>query len=304
MFKSILITGGSGLLGVNLALALKDGASVFIACHKRFIEIPNVSSEIINLSSFDAISLFIKRKGIDLVINAAGYTDVEKCEQFSDQAEIVNTKNVSVLAKACHFTGAKLVHISTDHLFDGSQSFCSEDAEPQPLNTYARTKREGEIEVQVQCPNSLIVRTNFFGWGPFYRRSFSDFIIDSLKAKNSILLFTDVFFTPISTGNLIKVIEELLLKESRGIFNIVGDDRLSKYDFGLKIAKIFGLDSQLIHKSKISSRSDLIRRPRDLSLSNLKVKKTLNRSIGSVDDQIAGLLLEESNGLKIQLDSI
>jgi dTDP-4-dehydrorhamnose reductase len=304
MFKRILITGGSGLLGVNLAFALKDSASVFIACHMRFIEIPNVRSEIINLSSFDAISLFIKRENIDLVINAAGYTNVEKCEQFSDQAEIVNTKNTSILARACHFLGAKLVHISTDHLFDGSQSFCSEDTEPQPLNTYARTKREGEIEVQVHCPNSLIVRTNFFGWGPSYRRSFSDFIIDSLKANKPIFLFTDVFFTPISIGNLINIIEELLLKESRGIFNVVGDDRISKYDFGLKIAEVFGLDSQLIHKSQISSRSDLVSRPNDLSLTNLKVKKTLVRSIGSVDYQIEGLLLEESNGLKIKLDSI
>ena len=138
------------------------------------------------------------------------------------------------------------------------------------------------------CPNSLIIRTNFFWWGPVYRKSFSDWIIESLCKNIKINLFKNVFYTPITIPYLIDLIELLVNLDSNGIFNICSNERISKYEFGNLIAKKFELDISLIEPTNISF-ENLIIRPLDMSLSNKKLKKEIGKDLIPLQQQIDNL---------------
>lgn len=291
----ILITGGSGLLAVNWAIQSSKSHSVVLALHSRKISLLNIESVNINLESIDEVSQLMRDLSIQVVIHTAALTSVEACEAnplLARHTNAILAQNVSI---ASAMLGIKLVHISTDHLFDGAKSFENEFAPTRPLNVYASTKAEAEELVQRNCPGALIIRTNFYGYGTSYRKSFSDLILSSLIAKKHILLFKDVFYTPVLIDVLVDVVHKLISRDASGIFNVVGDERVSKYEFGLCIAKKFSLNQSLIRPILLSEATGLVVRPNDLSLSNKKVSDTLGCTIGVIDDHLSRLKLKNSS---------
>jgi dTDP-4-dehydrorhamnose reductase len=197
------------------------------------------------------------------------------------------------VARSCAARQIKLVHISTDHIFTGTQRLLDESAIPAPVNVYALTKVDAEQTVAKICPSALIVRTNYYGWGPSYRRSFSDVIIDALRHGRTITLFEDVFFTPILVDVLIETIHSLVDRDAVGIYNVVGDERLSKYQFGLNIAHRFGLGADVLKAGKIGDARSLVRRPRDMSLCNQKLRAALGTDLGGTKEHLSRLAIEE-----------
>ena len=239
MKKKIFITGGSGLLAINWAIWGSSKYIIILGINKKIIKINGIKTIKVNFSTIEATELTLKKIEPDIIINTIGLTNVDYCEQEPSFSQIANETIPSYIAKISRKYKITLVHISTDHLFDGRYSLVSESQVPKPLNQYAKSKAKGEILVAKSCPKSLIIRTNFFGWGPIYRQSFSDFIIYNLRKKNKITLFQDIYFSPILIENLVLYIYELIERNLYGIFNIVSDERLSKYEFGVKIAKKF-----------------------------------------------------------------
>ena len=134
---------------------------------------------------------------IGIVVHAAGMTSVEECEAKPDLARHINVDLAGNVAKACAKLGLPLIHISTDHLFSGEMPFLAETSPVTPVNVYGRTKAEAELQVLEAHPLALVIRTNFYGWGTSYRRSFSDVIIETLRSGRELNLFKDVFYTPI-----------------------------------------------------------------------------------------------------------
>ena len=289
--KNVLIIGGSGLLGSNWAIKWRDRYNILLGINKRFIEIDGTKSIIIDFRNEKVIRDILEKNKIDILINCSGLTNVEKCEKNKELAEFVHCRLCEVLSKLCFSLGVKQIHISTDHLFDGSKKCVDENCLPKPLNNYGKTKLISEKIVSKLNPKALIIRTNFFGKGPSYRRSFSDFILDNISVNKSVNLFDDVFFTPIYINELIEIIENLLFKDLSGVFNVVGDERLTKYDFGLKIASEIGANHSLVKKTFLSGRDDLVKRPFDLSLSNKKIKKSISIPIKSLSDQIKEMII-------------
>jgi len=286
MKKKVVITGGSGLLAVNWALSVRHKFEVILLLHQKNISITDVKTDIVSLSSEGECASMLMRHQPDVLIHTAGLANVELCESNNELADQVNIDITRNLSKACFNHGVKLVHISTDHLFSGEQEFVTEDSRCNPLNNYAKTKLIGEQQVLKELKDALIIRTNFFGWGPKYRQSFSDIILNQLKNSKSIDLFSDVYFTPILIDELVKAVHQLIDAKSSGLFNISGNDRLSKYEFGLKLAKLFHLDEGLINMVSIDDNSNLVNRPKDMSLSNAKFCKKLNYKIPSLDEQL------------------
>ena len=121
----------------------------------------------------------------------------------------------------------------------------------------------------------LIIRTNFFGWGTSYRNSFSDYIIKNLILKKKVYLSDKIKFNPVYLGNLIDCIENLI-KRKKGIFNISSNKKISKYNFGIKIAEIFNLDKNYIF---IQQENKKIIKPLNMALSNKKIKKVIKKII-------------------------
>lgn len=299
--SAILITGGTGLLAVNWATRISTAHTVSLATHTRKITLPNARSIAVDLDSVNGVRQILDKLTIDTVIHAAAMTDIEECEKVPELARHVNVTLASNVAQASKAHGARLVHISTDHLFDGAAPMRTEEDTIAPLNVYACTKAEAENIVLEACPTALVIRTNFFGWGTSYRSSFSDAILASLNAGRPAMLFEDVYYTPILVDILIDAVHKLLSKAQTGIFNIVGDQRISKFDFGLKVAAEFGLDSRLINRSMLSERRDLTSRPFEMSLSNHKVCRVLGGLLGTVGDHLARMR-RESVVPKVSID--
>ncbi len=274
-------------MAVNWARQVSNIHRVTIGLHQRKVNLPRVRSILLNLESVDEIRKVLDDFLIDIVIHTAAISNIELCEAQPELAQHVNvqlTKNVAIASK---FHGSKLIHISTDHLFDGRSEMRQEDDLVSPVNIYGKTKAESENIVSDLCPSALIVRTNFYGWGTSYRKSFSDQIISSVQAGVKIYLFEDVFYTPIFINVLVDAVHQLINKTHTGIFNIVCDQRLSKYEFGKLVAKKFNLDSSLIYRSQLRNRTDLIKRPLDMSLSNKKINKALAIQIGNIGSHLA-----------------
>jgi dTDP-4-dehydrorhamnose reductase len=194
------------------------------------------------------------------------------------------------LARAAKNCNAQFVSISTDHLWDGRDLLTNENKPPQPLNAYARTKYLGEVKALGANSNSLIIRTNFFGPGRPWRSSFSDWIINSLQSKQSITTFTDSHFTPIGLSHLCPLLHQLVERSASGIFNLAGRERISKFDFSIRLAVFLGLDRNLIQPGTVEDANLVAQRPKDMSLSVDKIEKFLNLKMPNLDESFASLL--------------
>jgi len=290
---SILLTGGSGLLAVNWFYSNNNEYSVYLGLNDRIIQPDNCKVIFLNFFSVESLMKQIEAVNPSVVIHTAGLTSVEKCENNPELAYHINVELTAIVAIATKRLGIPLVHISTDHLFEGNASMLSEDEPTQAINVYGKTKALAEKKVIEINPEALIIRTNFYAWGTSYRKSFSDYIIQSLRSKQIVSLFDDIYYTPILAENLVKTVHELLGKNVNGIFNIVSDDKISKYEFGILIAEEFGLDKSYIERGLLSNNLNLVRRPANMSLSNQKVRNLLGRSLGTVKEHIAQLHKQE-----------
>lgn len=304
MNSRILITGGSGLLALNWALAVRDRYSVILGLHEREVSLAGIETRRINLESVDDLVRVFNATQPQIVIHTAGLTSVEKCEAEPGLAQHINVDLASNVAKACAKLRLPLVHISTDHLFSGEVSLVDETCPVAPINVYGRTKAEAESRVFEAYALALVVRTNFYGWGANYRHSFSDVVIEALRAGKELTLFTDVFYTPILAETATLAVHDLIDLNASGIYHVAGDERISKYDFGLKIAEEFNLDPGLINPGLISDRVSPVRRPYDMSLANGKTCKLLGRELGGVGQQIARLHQQEQKGLTREIRAI
>ncbi len=293
--KNILITGGSGLLAINWANLIKKKHCVILTLHQKNITLSGVQTIKLSLHSKIEITRTLAENNIDYVVHTAGMTNIETCAKNPKLAKEVNvglTKNVT---RACKDYGAKLIHISTDHLFAGNASFASEEKSCMPINVYGKTKYMSEKFILRNNPEALIIRSNFFGWGTSYRKSFSDFIINNLRNDHGVELFDDIFYTPILIAELVRSVHQLIDLDAKGIFNVTSGERLSKYEFGIKVANAFKLNTHLITRSQIEKKINLVKRPKDMSLSNAKLRQTIKKLPISLEEQIVKLKQEEIN---------
>lgn len=304
MKEKVFITGGSGLLATNWALAIRERFSVVLGLFDRNISMSGVESQFTNIKSFTDLTSFFETIRPQIVIHTAGLTNVEACESNPNLAQHVNVELSANVAKVCSNLGITLVHISTDHLFPGNDSLLDETTITAPTNIYGMTKAEAELRVMEEHPEALVIRTNFYAWGPNYRQSFSDTIIENLRSGKNINLFKDAYYTPILAKTLSNVVHDLINKQARGIYNVVGDERISKYEFGLKLANQFKLDSSLIIPINLAEQFTLVKRPLDTSLSNKKVCNILGRKLGGINEHIIELYKQEQQGVAQEIKNL
>ena len=283
---------------------MRGQSELYLGLHSRKVSLRGAIANPIDIDSLDSTYRCFDSLQPDLVVHTAGLTNVERCEADPIMAFHQNVTLARNVAQACKRLGIKLVHISTDHLFDGSYSFADEHAVRSPLNIYGQTKAKGELCVLDVNPSALVIRANFFGWGTSYRSSFSDHIIKSLRAGSQIKLFEDVLYTPILAESLALTAVQLVGVDQSGVVNLAVDTRISKFDFGIRLAEEFGLDKSLIHPVKFASRPELVRRPLDMSLSNKYASSLVGTSPRSLETEIKRLRYQNEMGLAGELASL
>ena len=224
--KKILIIGGTSLLGINLAVSTLNIYDIYITLHKKKIKIKNTKNIKINFEKYKEAQEIIKNINPEYILNFAALTDVNKCEINKKLAYYLNATIPYILSKISNNLKCKLIHISTDQLFNKKKILFNEQSKVSPLNYYAKTKYLGERKIIKFCKNYLILRTNFFGYGTQYKKSYSDFILNELEKRKEIYLSDSIFFNPIYIGNLIKIINFMILNNVKGLFNISADNNI------------------------------------------------------------------------------
>jgi len=271
----VFITGISGLLGSTLALRAREQSCVTGAYLTHPIHPEGVETLRVDVRSAASVRETLTRIRPDVVVHTAGLTNVEACETDRELARQLNVTATREVACAARGIGARLVHISTDHLFNGTRAWWTEVDRPGPVNVYAGTKWEAEQAVLEECPDALIIRTNFYGWGTPTRKSFSDWVLESLQAGQPLTMFHDVFFTPIITNDLADLILALLACGATGVFHVAGKERVSKYEFAVRLAEVFDMPVADIRAVSVAGFPFKAARPRDMSLSSQKVEGVL-----------------------------
>lgn len=293
------MTGGSGLLGANIALQWAPRYEVIASAFRHPLGDASLESVVLDLTDPRAEQAILDIAP-DVIVHCAAATDVDRCEQDPDYARALNTEATERVARAAKRASARLVVISTDSVFDGRSGHYVEADTPGPLNTYARTKLEGE-RVALAChPPTLVVRTNIFGWNAQDKRSLAEWVLARLENGQSTPGFTDVWFTPILVNDLADILFALSELDVSGVIHVGGATRLSKYDFAVRIAKTFREDSSLITPSSASGAQLLAQRPRDTSLISDKAR-TMGINIPDIDSGLQRFAQLQTDGWRGRL---
>lgn len=268
---NILVTGSNGQLGSEIKAISSNYSYNFFFTDRNNIDI----------SSKDSIKEFCKTNNINAIVNCAAYTAVDKAESDVENADLINRKAVKKLALVSEELEIKLIHISTDYVFDGKnfKPYC-EEYKPNPQGIYGKTKLDGEKEmIKINPKNSLIIRTSWV-----YSSFGNNFVKTMLRLgaeKESLGVIFDQVGTPTYARDLAKVILNILPKIDKRkveIYNYSNEGVLSWYDFAKEIMRMAKLDCK-INPIETFQYPTPAKRPHFSLLNKSKIKSTFNIKI-------------------------
>lgn len=289
----ILVTGASGLLGNKIiSLASSQGHETLGTHNLHLPEEPSKSRRI-NLVDRRAVKSLFSDFGPDVVIHTASMTDVDQCETDPPLAMKTNGELPGIIADTCNELGCFLVHVSTDYVFDGKHGNYSENAAPNPINIYGRSKLMGEREVSRRARTFCIARTSsIFGWGRAHRSNFATWLCQKLRRMEKVSAVTDQYVSPTLNTDLASMLLEIAERRLNGLFHLSGATRISRYDFAVRLARTFSLNESLILPVKVESMNWKAKRPRDSSLNVSKAMETLNNKPVTIEESLKQFVLE------------
>jgi dTDP-4-dehydrorhamnose reductase len=272
----ILITGASGLLGANVALeAAALGHDVYGAANRTPLHTQDFTVLTANLLETGEIDRLLEHTRPDWVIHCAALANLEDCEKDPETARRINSEIPGILAEKCRKGGARMMHISTDAVFDGTKGDYTEADTPNPQNVYAQTKLDGEHRVADANPDAMIARVNLFGYSLTGKRSLAEFFLYGLQQKRPLKGFTDVFFCTMLVNDIGLVFFKMFERGLSGLYHVFSSDCQTKYDFGVQIANRFGLDAALIAPVSVADGGLVAARSPNLRMNTEKLSTAL-----------------------------
>lgn len=239
MIKVIAVLGSDGMLGSGISSKLQN--SPIVKDQKLHL----VTEEHFDITSGEGTISLIRGIRPDLIINCAAYTDVDGCESDPSTAFNVNADGVRNLAEAAKYVGARVIHFSTDYIFDGSR--CTpylESDDPNPVNVYGRSKYEGELCLMDGLKDYLIIRTAWLYGGK--GRNFVRTILKLARERDEIRVVSDQVGCPTYTMDLADVVLKLVDSETCRIVNVVNKGVCSWYQFAKEILSIKGVKCRVV----------------------------------------------------------
>jgi len=280
----ILVTGASSLPGYRLVReALERGHEIIGLHYSNPIPLENERLTKIKLDIRDINSLsdLIIKKQPEVIVHMAALGNVDQCEQDHDLAWSVTAKPSMAIASIAKKIGAFPLYLSTDYVFDGISGGYREGDPPAPVNYYGLVKLVGEIAFQSVDEYAIVRASSIYGLGPG-RMNFAKFLINKLQNNEEVRALIDQYTTPTQATLLAKALMEIIEERLTGIFHITGE-RLSRYDFALKVAEKLGFDKTLIKPAKMEEMKWIARRPKDSSLSCEETRKRLKTDFHSTE---------------------
>lgn len=224
----------------------------------------------------------------DYIVNASAYTNVDLSETEREDAWKVNVKGVEYLSEAARIIDSRIIHISSDYIFDGREGPYSENEKPNPLGYYARTKLAGENALKISGVPNTILRTNvLYGADSNCKIDFVRWLINSLKDGKEVRIVTDQINNPTFVNDLVQGISKVIEFNKTGIYNIGGKEFLSRFEFSEIIAEYFGLDKNLIKPVTTGELNQPARRPLKSGLITLKAETELGYKPHTIKESLA-----------------
>lgn len=275
---NILVTGANGQLGTELRNAVAGTRDNYL--FSDIVSLPDVETLCLDITDIDAVRIVCESERIDVIVNCAAYTDVDKAEDDRSTAMLINCTAVGNLAKVAAERSATMIHISTDYVFQGNIPMpCKEDWPTNPLGVYGSTKLAGEKEIEKSGCRSIILRTAWL-YSP-YGKNFVKTMLRLTKERESIQVVFDQIGTPTYARDLASLIVKIITEnrlDCSGIYHFSDEGAISWYDFAKAICEIGGNHCNIrpCHTEEYPSRAQ---RPRFSVLDKTKVKETFDVSI-------------------------
>ncbi len=241
----ILLLGHKGMLGSDLLLKLN-------LQH----EVVGMDKEEIDIVSADECAKAIKETTPNIVINAAAYTNVDSCEAAKEECFAVNAEAVKNIAEACRNRNIRIIHFSTDYVFDGTaRKPYKEDDQCNPINVYGESKLAGESYLQSLADDYILIRTSWL-YG-VKGKNFVQAILEKAKTTPTLSVVDDQTGSPTYTKDLAAAVDLLISQNLKGIFHVTNRGNCSWYQFAVKILQESGLDDVRVAPIKF----DKLQRP-------------------------------------------
>lgn len=275
----LLLTGVSGLLGINFAQEMMNEHEVIGVDRGKLVNAPFKVLKY-DLLEKDSVESILDAAQADWVVNCAALADLDICEEEPDLAKQLNTDLPRRLARACKTRNIPFAHISTDAVFDGQKDgYYSEEDPPSPVGVYSKTKLDGEWAALTENPNAIVARVNFYGWSLNGRRSLAEFFYNNLTNNKSMSGFTDVIFCPMLVNVTARILVKMLKRGLKGLYHLVGPQAMSKYQFGVEIARRFHMRESDITPKSVNFSGLIAKRSNNLWLSTRKLSTDLGEDL-------------------------
>jgi len=262
----ILVTGGNGQLGCEINQLSSNYNYDWLF----------TDTDIFDISDLMNINVFLDKCNPDVIINCAAYTAVDNAEVDFEKANTINHKAVELIAQWSKKNNCKLIHISTDYVYDGtSLTPVKEDMQANPVNNYGKTKLFGDIACLKNNPSSIIIRTCWLYSS--FGKNFVTNMINLMKSKSELKVINDQVGSPTYAGDLAKTVLDLITHKNwiPGIYHFTNLGKVSWFDFANDIKSIYGFNTSI---DSISSKEYSIKtkRPKYSLLDNSKIKNTFD----------------------------
>lgn len=275
----LLLTGVSGLLGINFAQEMMNEHEVIGVDRGKLVNAPFKVLKY-DLLEKDSVESILDAAQADWVVNCAALADLDVCEEEPDLAKQLNTDLPRRFARACKIRNIPFAHISTDAVFDGQKDgYYSEEDPPSPVGVYSKTKLDGEWATLTENPKAIVARVNFYGWSLNGRRSLAEFFFNNLSNNKSMSGFTDVIFCPMLVNDTARTLVEMLKRELKGLYHLVGPQAMSKYQFGVELARRFHMRESDITPKSVNFSGLIAKRSNNLWLSTRKLSTDLGEDL-------------------------
>ncbi len=262
----ILVTGGNGQLGSEINKVASRYNYKWIFTNYDELDLSDLNRININLSTINP----------NIIINCCAYTAVDKAEDNYESANILNHKAVKLIAKWCNHNSCKLIHISTNFVYDGtSKNPIKEDAKTNPINIYGKTKLLGDIACIFQNPDSIILRTSWLYSS--FGNNFVKQMINLMGQKKQLNVINDQIGSPTYAADLAQVILDIINTNNwkPGIYNYTNKAKISWFDFANDIKAIYGFNT-IINAISTKKYPAVAKRPKYSLLDKTKIKNTFN----------------------------
>ena len=289
----LLVIGSTGLVGSKLAsMAANHGFESYNTQNTRKSPFPN--SFQLDITDRHATLRVVREIQPKVIVNTAALTNVDYCETHQEEAESVNVGGTTNLAEAAQENNSRLVHTSTDSVFDGTHGHYSESDTPNPINHYAMTKLASE-KVVSKLSNYAIARPSVvYGWHSQVAKvhagsktmNFAMFVLDKLERNETVRAIRDQYSSPTFADNLAEGLLRLAKSPENGIFHTAGRSCLSRYEFAIKLTEFFAYPSILVQPVFTREFLQEAVRPKNCCLRVEKAERILKMRFLTADEGI------------------